>query len=48
MGKVIKTDWKSIAEFVGIVAIVASLIFVGLQLRQEQEVAQIESLGEYV
>ena len=27
-------DWKSIAEFIGIAAIVASLVFVGLQMRQ--------------
>ena len=33
------TDWKSIAEFVGIAAIVGSLIFVGLQMRQDQNVA---------
>ena len=32
-------DWKSIAELVGIVAIVASLVFVGLQLKQSQEIA---------
>ena len=31
--------WKDIAEFVGITAIVASLIFVGLQLRQDARVA---------
>ena len=33
------TDWKSIAELIGIAAIVASLIFVGLQMRQSQEIA---------
>ena len=32
-------DWKSIAELVGIAAIVASLVFVGLQLKQSQEIA---------
>jgi hypothetical protein len=31
--------WKEIAEFFGIVAIVASLIFVGLQLKQGHEIA---------
>ena len=35
-------DWKSIAELVGIAAIVASLIFVGLQLKQSQEIAIAE------
>ena len=31
--------WKEIAELVGIAAIVASLIFVGLQMKQSQEIA---------
>ena len=33
------TNWKDFAELVGIAAIVGSLIFVGLQMRQEQEIA---------
>ena len=33
------TDWKHVTELVGITAIVASLIFVGLQLKQSQEIA---------
>ena len=32
-------DWKDIAELVGITAIVASLIFVGLQMKQSHEIA---------
>lgn len=32
-------DWKSVAELVGIAAIVASLVFVGLQMRQSQDIA---------
>jgi hypothetical protein len=32
-------NWRAIAEFIGISAIVGSLIFVGLQIRQEQNVA---------
>jgi hypothetical protein len=32
-------SWKDVAEFVGIAAIVASLLFVGLQLKQSQEIA---------
>jgi hypothetical protein len=35
-------DWKNIAELAGIAAIVASLIFVGLQMKQEQEIAYSE------
>ena len=37
-----KYEWKDIAELVGIVAIVASLVFVGLQMRQEQVIALSE------
>ena len=43
-----KADWKSIAELIGIGAIVASLIFVGLQLRQEQNIAIVDSYGSIV
>ena len=39
-------DWKGIAELIGIAAIVVSLIFVGLQLRQEQEIAIVETRGD--
>jgi hypothetical protein len=41
-------QWKSIAEFVGISAIVASLIFVGLQLRQDSAIAARESSSDFV
>jgi len=40
------TDWKTIAEFVGITAIVASLIFVGVQLRQDRQIAHAEALAD--
>jgi hypothetical protein len=33
------TDWKDIAELIGIAAIVASLIFVGLELQQSRKIA---------
>ena len=36
-------DGKDIAELIGVVAIVASLIFVGLQLRQDRVVARAEA-----
>lgn len=36
-------DWKGIAELVGLAAIVASLIFVGLQMRQDQEIAEAQA-----
>ena len=32
-------DWKDTAELIGIAAIVASLIFVGLQMRQAEKIA---------
>ena len=34
--------WKGIAELIGFVAIVASLVFVGLQLRQDDQTARLE------
>ena len=41
-------NWKSIAELIGMAAIVASLIFVGLQLRQEQAIAIVDTYGSIV
>ena len=37
-------NWKDIGEFVGMGAIVASLIFVGFQMRQDRDIALAESL----
>lgn len=37
------TNWKDIAELIGIAAIVASLVFVGLQMQQQQEIAITET-----
>ena len=36
------TNWKDVAELVGIAAIVASLVFVGLQMRQDHVFARSE------
>ena len=36
------TNWKDIAELIGIAAIVASLIFVGLQMKPAHEIALAE------
>ena len=33
------SNWKDIAELIGIAAIVASLLFVGLQMKQSQDIA---------
>ena len=35
-------EWNEVAELIGIAAIVASLVFVGLQMRQEQVIARSE------
>ena len=40
------TNWKDIAELVGIAAIVASLVFVGMQMRQDQEIAIVETRSD--
>jgi len=40
------TDWKSVAELIGIAAIVASLVFVGVQLRQDRRFAQAEAVAD--
>ena len=42
------TNWKDIVELIGIAAIVASLIFVGIQMRQEQDIAIVDSYGSVV
>ena len=42
------SNWKTIAEFAGILAIVGSLIFVGLQMRQEQAIAIVDTYGSVV
>ncbi len=40
-------DWKDIAELVGIAAVVVSLIFVGMQIRQEQNIASTQAFFEW-
>jgi len=35
-------NWKDTAELIGIAAIVGSLVFVGLQMRQAEELARLE------
>lgn len=37
-----RTHWKEAAELIGLFAILASLIFVALQLRQQEELLQLE------
>ena len=42
------TDWKDIAELIGIAAIVGSLVFVGVELRQSQRIALAEQEGAQI
>jgi hypothetical protein len=41
------SSWKDTAEFVGITAIVASLVFLGLQIKQSEDVASTEIFIAY-
>jgi len=41
-------EWNEIAELIGIVAIVASLIFVGLQMKQSQEIARADRFEQRI
>lgn len=40
-------DWKNIAELIGIAALIASLLFVGLQLQQDREIATAQLFADY-
>lgn len=40
-------NWKDFAEFIGICAVAASLIFVGLQIRQDREIAIAEIFADH-
>ena len=42
-----KEDMKSVAELIGMAAIVASLIFVGLQLRQNEQIAVSDGFANW-
>ena len=44
----LEIDWKIIAESVGIISIVLSLVFVGLQLRQSQVIARNDIDGQFL
>ena len=43
-----KSDWKNTAELIGIAAIVASLVFVGMQLMQENDIALVGTTQSWV
>ena len=44
----LKIDWRVIAESIGMMSIVLSLLFVGLQLRQSQVIARNEIDGQFL
>jgi hypothetical protein len=44
----LKIDWKVILESIGMLSIVLSLVFVGLQLKQSQVIAQNEIDGQFL
>ena len=41
-----RLSWKDVAEFIGIAAIVASLVFVGMQIRQDRLFGLSQSVGD--
>ena len=41
-------SWRVIAEAIGVAAIVASLLFVGFQLRQDAQIARAEVFGTFI
>lgn len=45
------SSWKEVVEAIGVISIVASLVFVGLQMKQDQEIARAQlgsETSEYV
>jgi len=42
-----KASWKDIAELVGIAAIIASLIFVGVQIQQDEQASTSDYVSNY-
>lgn len=42
-----RTNWKEVAELVGITAVVGSLIFVGLQVQQDRSVALAQLYADH-
>jgi hypothetical protein len=40
-------SWRDVAEFIGIAAIVISLIFVGLQVRQDHQIARAQANTDF-
>lgn len=41
-----RTNWKDVADLIGTAAVVASLVFVGVQLKQEHRMAMASSITE--
>lgn len=43
----IRAQWKEVLEFVGFLGLIASLIFVGLQIRQDNRIAQAQDAADF-
>ena len=42
-----RVRWKDLAEVIGFVALIASLIFVGLQIRQDHKIARLQTAADF-
>ena len=42
-----KEHWKDLAEAIGFVALIASLIFVGLQIRQDHQIERLQNAADF-
>ena len=42
-----REQWKDLVEAIGFVALIASLIFVGLQIRQDHKIARVENAADF-
>jgi len=43
----IRAQWKEVLEFVGFLGLIASLIFVGLQIRQDHTIARAQDAADF-
>lgn len=43
----IRAQWKEVLEFIGFLGLIASLIFVGLQIRQDHIIARVQNAADF-
>lgn len=41
------TNWRNLIEFIGIFALIASLVFVGFQLQQDQRISEAQTYVDF-